>query len=173
MASGEKILLCGFMGCGKSTLLEKMKINDLEKDWKYDDLDELIYQNWASDFPDLGAWIETVGWERFRRVEGDILKEVLEDTQKRVIALGGGTVEHHERLLQDWFSRMFWIDVDFAVCWERIKKMTHRPLVKAGKNALEVLFEQRIEGYQKAKGHLNRIEAEQIDSVRYLVDRLE
>lgn len=173
MASTEKILLCGFMGSGKSSVIERLNFHDGGGEWVFEDLDQLIYENWATGFKQLGDWIESVGWERFRMVEGEMLAELLADSKKRVLALGGGTVEHHGKILENWYSSMVWIDVDFAVCWERVKQNTNRPMVKLGKNALETLYEQRLEGYKKAQVHLNQIESELLDSVGQLLSRLE
>lgn len=172
MASTEKILLCGFMGCGKSTLVEKLRSNELGSDWKFLDLDQVIFEREAKGFEILGEWIEHVGFDRFRLIEADILSELLATDNSMVLALGGGTIEHHHKILGPWFSKMIWLDVDFALCWDRIAHHTGRPLVKSGRNALENLYEDRVSGYAKAGGHLNKLEIDYIDSLSQLKDRL-
>ncbi|PIP94664.1 MAG: shikimate kinase [Bdellovibrio sp. CG12_big_fil_rev_8_21_14_0_65_39_13] len=172
MASTEKILLCGFMGSGKSTLIEKLRENEVASDWQFLDLDQVIFEREGKGFEFLGQWIEYVGFERFRLSEADILSELLDSPKSMVLALGGGTIEHHQKILEPWFSNMVWLDVDFALCWERISHHHGRPLVKSGRNALENLYQDRVEGYSKAQGRLNKLEIDYIDTLDHLKERL-
>ncbi|MFP9117180.1 shikimate kinase [Flavobacterium sp. RNTU_13] len=81
----KKIILCGYMGSGKTTtarLLAKTIGID------YLDLDEIIEKNTGKTVSQL---FEEEGEIKFRLLEHQTLKEVVEKNTDFVLALGGGT----------------------------------------------------------------------------------
>lgn len=148
MAIREKILIAGFSGSGKTTLLNALK-NSAPEGWElFDDLDQLILKDLRGKFKTLAQYIETVGWEEFRKKERQIFEGWIKDEDKGVLALGGGTVTP---LLLELFGKarkLQWVylEADFKTCWDRLIKdqdREPRPLVKLGEIALEKIYLER------------------------------
>lgn len=80
-----KIVLLGYMGSGKSTvgklLAEKLKL-------EYRDLDTIIETQAHKTIPEIFA---EKGEIHFRKLEHQVLREVLKSHDSFVLALGGGT----------------------------------------------------------------------------------
>ncbi len=85
MNEKKLIVLSGFMGCGKTTHGKKLAklIN-----YHFIDLDDYIESETGLDVTDL--FVEK-GEQEFRKIESDSLKTILNQNQKTVVALGGGT----------------------------------------------------------------------------------
>jgi len=86
VSTTTRICLTGFMGSGKSTVGKKLahRLN-----YHFVDLDDAITDFTAQSITDL---FNVKGEEVFRRIESQILEEVLNDSKNSVISLGGGTV---------------------------------------------------------------------------------
>lgn len=85
------ITLIGFMGSGKSTVGRQLA---RAKDWEFTDLDMYIQKTSGRSIPDI---FSLLGEDKFREIESDCLKEVLE-FPNQVIALGGGTPCFHNNM---------------------------------------------------------------------------
>ena len=122
MNDAFKLLICGFMGAGKTTLMNRFK---LEKSlFEFVDLDDELKKKFAQGYDNLGYWIRSIGWEKFRQKEEECLREVEERHSKIVIALGGGTVteEFLKNLRSKPSTKLVFLDIPFDICWDRIKK---------------------------------------------------
>jgi shikimate kinase len=80
-----RIFLTGYMGSGKSTLgkrlANKLKLNFI-------DLDEYFEQKFRSS---ISLFFERFGEDSFRKLEHEVLMEVIEKHSNIVISTGGGT----------------------------------------------------------------------------------
>ena len=146
----NNIFICGFSGAGKSTLLKKLAIYGRGKEYLFLDLDEALIL--SSPYKTLKEWWEKKGEGHFRQKEGELLLEWIAQPTKKVIALGGGTLDHPQNMQNILESRgiVIYLKVSFELCQQRIKDDSQRPLVKRGKTFLEKLYQKRNPLYQQA-----------------------
>ena len=94
----KKIILLGYMGCGKSTIAQKMsKITNIP----FLDLDNCIEER---EKKSINSIFEERGEIYFRKLEHEILVELLQSSEDVIIGLGGGTpcyANNHELLKGD------------------------------------------------------------------------
>src|SRR4051812_35109622 len=115
--TNQLIALTGFMAAGKTTVGRALAA---KFDCEFADLDELITVQQGLTITQL---LENEGEEHFRRLETAALRELLLNGSARVIALGGGTwaLPENRSLLEDHRVQVVWLDVPFALCWQRIE----------------------------------------------------
>jgi shikimate kinase len=91
----NKIILLGYMGCGKSTVAHKLAtITGIS----YTDLDLYIEEKYHTT---IGDMFKEKGEIHFRKVEAAAFNELLQQPDKMIIGLGGGTpcyANNHEKL---------------------------------------------------------------------------
>lgn len=124
-----KIYLIGFMGSGKS-FLGKAAAQSLSLN--FIDLDTEIENN----FGKITTIFEKSGEDKFRQFEFLELKKTAK-LQNCIIACGGGVVTFEQSFDFLQKQNVIFLDENFEICWERIKK-TSRPLVT--KNSKQNLF---------------------------------
>ncbi len=145
----KRLVLTGFMGVGKSTVARHLSY--LTK-YKKIDLDDFIEEQEERKIPEI---IETDGLDYFRSVETDRLKQILEETEARVISLGGGawTTKENREIIKSYECTSVWLESTFDHCWRNIRFSKRvRPLVK-DKQSAKKLFEQRQNDYCLADWH--------------------
>lgn len=137
------IYLCGFMGCGKSTtgplLAQKTGLH-------FTDLDDYIEEKEGMSIPEIFA---SKGEAYFREKEAQAVKEL--SAKNSVVACGGGTIinDNSARIARE-NGTVFFLDIPFEVCYDRIKNDTHRPLVTNNtKEQLKNIFDTRHDIYLK------------------------
>ena len=140
-----KIVLLGFMGSGKSTigrlLSERLEVPFL-------DLDEEIIRKTELSIPEI---FSSLGEEKFREIEREVLTGLLSKPGSLVISTGGGVPAYKDNMeLINKNSISIYLKADFEKLWERISKDGNRPLVAAGKEKVRKLFERRIPFYERA-----------------------
>lgn len=94
----EKVVLVGYMGSGKSSVGKKMAST---MDLPFVDMDELIEKKEGIS---INSLFVTKGEIYFRKVESEILKQILAKNDSFVLSLGGGTpcyFNNHELLKQN------------------------------------------------------------------------
>jgi shikimate kinase len=155
----NKLILAGFMGAGKSSFLQKLQKNGAS--YQFIDLDQEISGN-------LAELIENVGWDSFRQMEQDLLRDLMDSEEKMVIALGGGAFR--ESLVIEGIT--IWLDIPFDVCFERIKESRDRPLAKLSREELEKLYDERALIYQNCEYVLNLDQLQEINSLKDLFSHL-
>ena len=129
-----RIALVGYRGSGKSTI---GKILAEKTGWELVCLDELIEKRAGKSIPEI---VEQEGWERFRQLESEILKEVIKK-DPAIFDLGGGVVEREEnRKLIKENCFVVWLKASPEVLAERIKHSQNRPSL-TGKDFLEEISE--------------------------------
>lgn len=154
------VFILGFMASGKTTVARELA---RVLNCRVDDLDELISQR---EQRSPGEIIERSGEDEFRRIETEILGEVLAEESAgltaHVIALGGGTwtLERNRDLINAAPGVTVWLDAPFALCWERIQASDGgRPLALDEPEARR-LYAERQRQYSLAEVHL-QIDANQ------------
>src|SRR5262245_46702628 len=142
----RRIVILGFMACGKTTVAKELA-RQLECDFV--DLDSFITQHHGRSPAEI---IEQDGEDRFREIETLSLRNVLQTSGARVIALGGGawTIPANRTVTALHDCETVWLDVPFEVCWRRIMaSATARPLAP-DREAARSRYESRREHYALA-----------------------
>ncbi|MES2529100.1 MAG: shikimate kinase [Bdellovibrionota bacterium] len=143
MADCEKILIAGFAGAGKSSFLREI-VQLSPGEWDFDDLDDLILRKHAGPEKSLSEWIEIWGWDKFRALEEETLREWLTAEGKGILALGGGSLNEQNVGLVSQKAKILLLDVDFETAWRRLSMdPLVRPLALKGENYMRWLFEKR------------------------------
>lgn len=159
------IFLCGFMGCGKTTFLKKLEKTSKGKE-QFIDLDREMECRFALG-QNLGAYIEKVGWEKFREQEKKLIEEYLvQEHSLGVVALGGGALNSEIiHLMKSKSGFLVWINTPFEKCWERIKNDQNRPLVQKGREELFKIYQERVAFYAQAQFQLHEEELLKISNL--------
>jgi shikimate kinase len=138
-----KIFLVGFMGAGKTTvgraLAEKLSC-------RFIDLDELIEAHNSMSVRDV---FEKLGEPEFRRLESAAI-ETLPETERAVVALGGGAfaVESNRRVVGE-LGISIWLDCPLEICLDRTSGDSERPLLGSPEQMARLLGSRR-EAYQQS-----------------------
>jgi shikimate kinase/3-dehydroquinate synthase len=142
------VVLSGFMATGKSTvgraLADRLGL-------AFVDTDHALEKATGMPVPDL--WRER-GEEAFRQLEQDLILPLLNDGQRRVIALGGGSVTR-KAVRQAAYSHGFLVTLRATpeAIVHRVKDLGGRPNLAVGGDPLaraRHLLEQRAEAYAEA-----------------------
>lgn len=151
MTTPDRILITGFMAAGKTTvaaaLAQRLGCQML-------DLDQLIVEREGRSIAKI---IDEEGEARFREIEESALREVLENSVARIIALGGGTwtSARNRAAIAEHNALTVWLDAPFELCWRRItsEKEGMRPLARERESAHQ-LYDQRRALYELAAIHM-------------------
>ncbi len=149
------VYLCGFMGCGKSHI---GRLLSKELTAVFIDLDRYIVTNEKMTIPEI---FSQYGEPYFRDVEAKYIKQFKGRT---IVATGGGAMLRDETAQ---FAReqgtVFFLDIGFEKCYERIKDDENRPLVVNNtKEQLREIFEKRYPIYKRNSDYI--INADRIDT---------
>lgn len=169
MIGQSRIVLTGFMGVGKSTvarclsyLLQTERI----------DLDRFIEEKEARTIPEI---IKTDGIEKYRLLETRYLKQVLAESDSRIIALGGGAwiTDENREIIKNNNCVTIWLESTFEHCWRNINvSKQERPLAK-DKFSVQKLFEERQKIYCLADWHLVvRPELTSLDLAKFIAEEI-
>jgi shikimate kinase / 3-dehydroquinate synthase len=147
---GKNIYFMGFMGTGKSKVGREFASL---LGWPYLDTDDLIEERAGKTITDI---FEQEGEDVFRKIEGDIIKEM---SQKKhtVVSLGGGAVVADENWdILNSSGLTICLSASPELIRQRISKKTHRPLVKDFTNdellqRIKNLLNQRAGRYSMAE----------------------
>lgn len=143
----RRIVILGFMACGKTTVGQALA-RQLEVDFA--DLDRQITESEGRSPAEI---IDADGEAAFREIETLVLRDVLQNRDASVIALGGGawTLPANRTLVALHDCLTVWLDVPFELCWQRIiGSSAMRPLAPDHSTAKE-LYEIRRPSYQLAQ----------------------
>ena len=138
------------MGCGKTKVARELarRLNAVMVD-----LDDEITQRIGRSPAQL---IVEDGEPAFRAIETDTLRDVLQQGEAQVIALGGGAwiQETNRRLVEQYRCVSVWLDAPFEMCWTRIEtSQVDRPLGRTREQALS-LYQRRRSVYELANAHI-------------------
>ncbi|PYS22206.1 MAG: shikimate kinase [Acidobacteria bacterium] len=138
----RRIVILGFMGCGKTTVARELA---RQLGCSFVDLDFFINERSGRSSAEI---IQQDGEDSFRDLETLALRDVLQDKQTRVIALGGGTwtIPANRTLIALHDCLSVWLDAPFELCWERINAgRTVRPLARDRETALARYESRRVD----------------------------
>lgn len=149
MDNGLRVALTGFMGVGKSSVARHLA--NIIKCQRLD-LDAFIEKNSGRTIADI---ITNDGEPAYRVVETQNLVRALEESEARILSLGGGTwtIAENRELLNSGGVTTVWLESTFEHCWTNISKSRkERPLAK-NKEAAKQLFDDRQSVYCLADWH--------------------
>ena len=141
------ISLIGMAGAGKSSIASELAS---KLDFKTIDSDKMIEQSQDSS---LQGILDLVGYERFKRIEEEILLSV--DFNKIILSTGGSAVyspKAMEYLMQN--SKVFFLEVPLNIILERVKNFSQRGFIKSPDQTVSDVFEEREYLYKKYCHHV-------------------
>jgi shikimate kinase len=147
----RRIVILGFMACGKTTVANELA---RELECRSVDLDSLIAQREKRSPAEI---ITQDGEDAFRELETLALRDVLQDIEAQVIALGGGTwaTPANRTIIALYDCLTVWLDVPFETCWKRIANANvARPLAPDRETA-QHRFQIRRADYQLAEKQIS------------------
>ena len=142
----KKFFIIGFMAAGKTSLAY-----DLSQQFSlpFFDSDAMIEQITGMSVMDI---FNTWGEKYFRRMERDVIHQLMAMKSDMIVSLGGGSVCQPDIL--DWLNRIgftIWLDTDWDIIETRLFGDNSRPLVHQQSLAqLKNLFDQRASYYKQA-----------------------
>ena len=158
----RRVVLAGFMCAGKTTVARALAAR---LGCAAADTDEAIV---GREGRSIAAIIDEDGEPRFRQIERDALREVLESggggdnvDGARVVALGGGTwaVAENRALIAAHNCLTVWLDAPFELCWRRITGSPDaRPLAR-DRDRARALYNARRAAYELAMWRVEITEA--------------
>ncbi|MGQ8869930.1 shikimate kinase [Myroides sp. TSA_177.3] len=123
----EKIIILGYMGAGKSTIARQLA---QELQLSYYDLDHEIEKQQQQKITTIFA---EKGEVYFRKIEHQILHQLLNKNERAILSLGGGTpcyANNHLILQQDGIQS-FYLKASIQTLTERLaKEKEHRPMLQ-------------------------------------------
>ena len=143
------LALIGFMGSGKSVVGALVARRTAAP---FHDLDRMIEDEARMPISEIFA---SGGEAAFRTLEARVLPGALEPGS--VVALGGGTLINDANwLLVAGTSSTVYLEVPFETMWQRIRKLTGRPLASGrSRQEVQALFERRRSRYEQAVNRVN------------------
>ena len=141
------ISLIGMAGAGKSSIASELAS---KLDFKTIDSDKMIEQ---SQDLSLQGILDLVGYERFKRIEEEILLSV--DFNKIILSTGGSAVYSQkamEYLMQN--SKVFFLEVPLNIILERVENFSQRGFIKSPDQTISDVFEEREYLYKKYCHHV-------------------
>lgn len=148
-----KILL-GFMGSGKTTIARLLDENFI-------DMDFVIEERIGMTIVD---YFNTFGESAFRKIESQVLEELLALPNDKVIASGGGVIlsEANQLLLKKNKKNNIFLDASFEVIYERIALDTkmERPLfLSNSKEEFKAIYQSRYDLYRSLSGQCIQVDS--------------
>jgi len=145
------LFICGFMSAGKTTHGKKVAKNI---GYHFIDLDQYTEKKYGRAITELFA---EVGEDEFRNIETTSLIECINDNQKTVIALGGGTpcFNNNSELLSK-SGQLIYLKMDAEALLKRVFGIkANRPLLADQEEKdmlpyIEDLLQKRAPFYEKA-----------------------
>ncbi|AJC86044.1 shikimate kinase [Campylobacter sp. RM16704] len=156
MNKKDNLLFVGFMGCGKTTIARAYA---KKNDKFFLDTDILIKEKYNLKISEI---FKLYGEKVFRKEEKKLVS-FLTNVQNCSIASGGGFIE--QKKLKD-IGIIIYLRANFDYLWQRLnsKELSIRPLLTNINNA-KILFEQRIQKYEKKANIIIDIENKSIQEI--------
>lgn len=160
----KHIILIGFMGSGKTTF-GKLIANKLN--CSFVDTDHYIERKEGRTISDI---FSDDGEEYFRSLETEVLRELLQSEERKVLSLGGGTPlrEINRELLKNGGYTIF-LKITANEAYERLKDDTERPLLQVAdpKVRIEELLSMRNPIYEQVADYVLCEKNKTLDDVFY------
>lgn len=120
----NNIILIGFMGAGKTSI---GKIFSDKKNMGFIDTDNLIEEKAKMKISDI---FKVHGENHFRKLETELLSELLNTGENKVISVGGGLpMEEENKIILKELGTIIYLEVSKDTILERIGQDTSRPLL--------------------------------------------
>jgi shikimate kinase len=161
-----RIVLIGAPGSGKSTVGMALATH---LQWPFVDTDSVIELKESKKITDL--FVEN-GEEYFRRIEFEVLKEVLQEPSA-VISLGGGAPisKSAQDVLNSSNSTIVFLDVALATAAPRVGFNRDRPLLLGNPRAQwQALSEQRRPIYEKLATQSIKVDDMTVDEIIAIIE---
>lgn len=161
-----RIVLIGAPGSGKSTVGMALAKH---LQWPFVDTDSVIELKESKKITDL--FVEN-GEEYFRRIEFEVLKEVLQEPSA-VISLGGGAPisKSAQDVLNSSNSTIVFLDVSLATAAPRVGFNRDRPLLLGNPRAQwQALSEQRRPIYEKLATQSIKVDDMTVDEIIAIIE---
>ncbi|HEM5489899.1 TPA: shikimate kinase [Streptococcus suis] len=138
------IVLLGFMGVGKTTTADLLELPVY-------DMDQIIEERIGMSIAD---YFKLEGEAAFRKVETEVLKELLALPTDCLVSTGGGVVksEFNRQLLLENKANNVLLTASFEVAYERISqdRQSKRPLfLQNSKEEFGTIYQERMTLYQE------------------------
>lgn len=142
----RRIVILGFMACGKTTVGAELA---RQLNCGFVDLDSFISDR---ERRSPGEIITQNGEAAFRKLETLALRDVLQNGDVQVVALGGGTwtVPANRTLIALHDCLSVWLDAPFDLCWKRIAEARSRRPLAPDRQTAKTRFDRRRKGYARA-----------------------
>lgn len=155
------VVLVGLMGSGKSTIGRALAES---LGWDFVDTDRIVERREGCSVAEVFA---TRGERTFRTIESEVLREVLANPTRQVIATGGGIVtsEDNRRSLRD--HEVIWLKADVDTLTRRVEKSrADRPLLGDDpRTRLTELSRQRSDLYAQVASRSESVDDRKVDDV--------
>ncbi len=141
-----KIVLVGFMGTGKSTIAALLSAH---LNWRAVDSDAVVVQSQGRAIAQI---FEAEGEAEFRKIETNVLSDLLNSDEQLIIATGGGAVlsDHNRTMMLD-HGIVIALHATAEAIVERVKHDTGRPLLQGDVHQnVEKLMRVRKQAYDFA-----------------------
>ena len=143
----KTIVLIGMMGAGKTTtgfsIAQRLNLKFVDSDKEIEKLENLTVEE----------VIEQKGEEYYKKLEKKIISDFLNNNQPQILSIGGNSFENDEirKMIKEKAISIF-IDVDYPILLERVKKKNTRPILEKGnkEEILKKLYDEKLPYYKKA-----------------------
>lgn len=155
------VVLVGLMGSGKSTIGGALAD---ALDWKFVDTDRVVE---GREECSVAQFFASHGEGAFREIESDVLREVLANPIRQVVATGGGIVmaAQNRQLLRE--HEVIWLTASVETLTRRVEKgRADRPLLGDDARArLTVLARDRSDLYADVATRRESVEGRDVDDI--------
>ena len=142
-----RIFLLGMPGSGKSTIGRYLS---QQSNLQVIDLDKIIEQEEGQSITEI---FKTTGEQKFRQLERDCLRKVIDENSSGIVSCGGGTPCYYNNMeLMKSNGQTIYIDVPVETLITRTSKSTKRPLLQGDVSAkISELLREREFYYKQAE----------------------
>ncbi len=143
----KTVVLVGMMGSGKTSVGRRLA---KALGWPFQDADWAIEDAAGTSITNIFA---EIGEAEFRQRERQVIARVIDEQQKQVLALGGGSfVADETRRLIKGSAISIWLDTDVDILVKRTGRRNDRPLLNKGdpRTILTNLLNERRPTYAEA-----------------------
>ena len=144
-------MLCGFMGAGKTSTINAVRLSGNLDNYSFYDSDEELKK--VFNVSSIDQLINQFGWDRFREAERELVFSVLDENERLLLSLGGGSLsETVLRGIHDRQGVLVWLRVEFSEMIDRLRNgQLDRPLLRElALPELIKLYKEREKIYAKA-----------------------
>ncbi len=163
------------MGSGKTSVGRRLAKT---LGWPFQDADWAIENAAGTSITNIFA---EIGEDEFRQRERQVIARVIDEQQKQVLALGGGSfVADETRHLIKERAISIWLDTDIDILVKRTSRRNDRPLLSKGdpRTILTALLNERRASYAEAditidggSGSLGDVVDRAVQALRSYTDR--